>query len=210
MNQIDTLVLDYGGVISLPISHSTLQELYKLVFSGGENLIDFESFIKIYYSNRSDFDKGLVSGEIYWEGIAKNLKLSLNREQIVRLAEIDLNGWAGFSEPMLEAIKTLSSKLIDLVLLTNMSIEMKEYLLKNAPWMNKFKKHIFSCDHNIIKPDHKIYYETLRISGKDASQVLFVDDTLENIIAAREIGIKALHYVDSEDIAEIFKCLEIN
>ncbi len=209
MNSTDTLILDYGGVISQTIPTSILEELYELVFSGNKDIMGKDSFIELYYLKRSDFDKGLIDGKVYWKGIGFELNISLSSELIEKLADMDLYGWSGFNKPMLELIDILSSRGVDLVLLSNMSKDMKEYLSKNAPWLDLFKNLIFSCDYNIIKPDHKIFQETLRVSGKDPSQVLFVDDTLENILAAREIGINSLHFIDNNDIERIFDSFNI-
>ena len=46
----------------------------------------------------------------------------------------------------------------------------------------------------LLKPDPRIYNSMLAQLGMEASRILFVDDSVENVEVARSLGINALHY----------------
>lgn len=58
----------------------------------------------------------------------------------------------------------------------------------------KDDRFIFSHIAKCAKPDHLIYNRALELLGALASQVIYVDDLPENVVAAREVGMKAFHF----------------
>jgi putative hydrolase of the HAD superfamily len=46
----------------------------------------------------------------------------------------------------------------------------------------------------LAKPEPEIYRVTLSRLGVPASEALFVDDRIENIETARELGLRTLHF----------------
>ena len=53
---------------------------------------------------------------------------------------------------------------------------------------------IYSFDAKCRKPDHKIYDCLLESSQADPGECIFIDDLIENVEAARLLGIRAIHY----------------
>jgi|ERR1051325_7026620 putative hydrolase of the HAD superfamily len=56
---------------------------------------------------------------------------------------------------------------------------------------------IFSHRFRCAKPDPDIFQRLLEVVGALPQHVAFVDDLVENVIAARALGIKAYQYVDA-------------
>ncbi len=64
---------------------------------------------------------------------------------------------------------------------------------------------IFSGDVNLIKPAHAIYELLSGRHGLVPAQTVFIDDTLVNVQAARELGWHAIHF---ESPAQLSRELE--
>lgn len=54
---------------------------------------------------------------------------------------------------------------------------------------------LFSCDVHLIKPDHRIYNRLAQMYNLVPSECVFVDDLLQNVIAAQECGFHAVHFL---------------
>ncbi len=59
-----------------------------------------------------------------------------------------------------------------------------------------FRDAIVSGDEKVIKPDRRIYEIMLERTGLQASDLLFVDDTVVNIQAAMDMGFHTHHFTD--------------
>ena len=58
---------------------------------------------------------------------------------------------------------------------------------------NVFDAIIDSSEVGIRKPDPKIFTLALQIANKSAAQTIFLDDYLEHVHVAEELGIKSIH-----------------
>lgn len=84
-------------------------------------------------------------------------------------------------------------------------------LLSNAPgnlrpWIaeewgvpdDTFDEIVVSAEEGIAKPDPEIYRVTLARLNVAPHEAIFVDDFVENVEAARALGIKAIHFTSPE------------
>ena len=53
-----------------------------------------------------------------------------------------------------------------------------------------------------MKPDERIYAESIRHLGREPDEVVFIDDREENVAAAREFGIDAIQYTSQRDLLQ--------
>ena len=51
----------------------------------------------------------------------------------------------------------------------------------------------------MVKPDHDIYKLLLSTYKLNADECVFIDDRMENVEAAREVGMHALRFTDIEE-----------
>lgn len=56
-----------------------------------------------------------------------------------------------------------------------------------------FHRVFLSYEMLMAKPDHAIYEAVMREMGSKPHDTIFIDDTLQNVLAARELGIRAVH-----------------
>ena len=56
---------------------------------------------------------------------------------------------------------------------------------------------MFSHRFKVAKPDPEIFRRATELLGTQPQNAVFVDDLLENVIAARSVGMLAFQYVDT-------------
>jgi putative hydrolase of the HAD superfamily len=83
---------------------------------------------------------------------------------------------------------------VRLYYLSNMPQSYARMLQSRHAFLEWFDGGIYSGDVNLIKPDHAIYRLLASRHELDPSETLFIDDTLVNVQAARELGWKAIHF----------------
>jgi len=66
---------------------------------------------------------------------------------------------------------------------------------------------IVSAEVELAKPDRRIYQLALDRLGVEAEQTIFIDDFIENIQGARELGIHGIHFKDRQIVMEELKDL---
>jgi 2-haloacid dehalogenase len=80
--------------------------------------------------------------------------------------------------------------------LTNYPGQKIRFLYERFDFMRQFDTIVVSGLLRISKPDPEVYKRLLRTIG--AETCVFVDDRIENVVAARSLGIDAIHFdVDS-------------
>ena len=58
-----------------------------------------------------------------------------------------------------------------------------------------------------MKPDARIYHIALKRLSVEPKEAVFVDDFIENIIGARELGINAIHFQNREQALQDLRSL---
>jgi putative hydrolase of the HAD superfamily len=84
-------------------------------------------------------------------------------------------------------------------------------LLENLWKIDGIFDHIFiSAEMKTYKPEPKIFQMVINSLGKEPSEMVFVDDFPENITAAREAGLNAIHFHSREQtLAELAEFLDL-
>ena len=68
---------------------------------------------------------------------------------------------------------------------------------------------VFDEEEGIAKPDAQIYLRTLLRLGVQPEEAVFVDDKMENVEAARQLGMHSIHFqLTSQTLTEIQKMLQ--
>ncbi len=82
--------------------------------------------------------------------------------------------------------------------LTNWSAETIGYAKENFEFLQYFEQIIVSGEEGMIKPEPLIYCRLLQKTGIRACESLFIDDNINNVRAARAMGITAVHLKDGD------------
>jgi FMN phosphatase YigB (HAD superfamily) len=68
---------------------------------------------------------------------------------------------------------------------------------------------VFSAEEGIQKPDPLIYRRTLSRLEVEPQEAIFIDDWLESVEGARNVGLHGMHYQAGIDVkAEIERIIE--
>jgi HAD superfamily hydrolase (TIGR01509 family) len=68
---------------------------------------------------------------------------------------------------------------------------------------------LYSAEEGVAKPDPEIYRRALARLGVTGPEAVFVDDFLENVEAARALGLAGVHFKPGIDVQAEFKLLGI-
>jgi HAD superfamily hydrolase (TIGR01509 family) len=88
--------------------------------------------------------------------------------------------------------------------LSNFAHEKFAESLKVFPFLNEFDVAVISGREGVAKPDRRIFEILVERVGAPAEELLFVDDSLKNVEAARGFGIETVHYAPGMDLAREF------
>jgi len=133
---------------------------------------------------------GKVTAEDHQQTILKDLDLPSGS---FSLFEDEFWGGDRLDSHLIDFIRGLRGEFTT-VLLSNAWDNLR-HLLREFWKIDGLFDHIFiSAELELAKPDPAIYKHVIDKLGQDPSELLFIDDFSENIEAAREAGINAIHF----------------
>jgi len=77
-------------------------------------------------------------------------------------------------------------------------------VMEKYPIFQLLEGSVISSEVHIVKPSSAIYQLLCSRFQLKPSETLFVDDKLENVVAARTIGMTAIHFQNTEQLAKEF------
>ncbi len=99
---------------------------------------------------------------------------------------------------MVALVDDLDAAGVPLFAITNFSGEFfPPFRATQAALFDRFRDIVVSGDEKLVKPDAAIYRLALDRFGLDAGDAVFIDDSLPNVLGARDVGMTALHFVDA-------------
>ena len=147
-----------------------------------------------YGGDWGDFDRGVVTPPELARRIAARTGLGEDEvAAIVAHAPHEL-------QPLPETLawmRRLHAQGRPLHYLSNMPEPFAAHFERTHDLMAMFESGVFSSRVNLLKPEPAIYAHAAKVFGRAPSQLLFLDDHLPNVIAAREAGWQAIHFVDA-------------
>ena len=69
-------------------------------------------------------------------------------------------------------------------------------------FLHHFRDIVVSGDEKLLKPDPAIYRLLLERNGLNASDCLFIDDSLKNVAGAQAVGMQAYHFTSPNQLRE--------
>lgn len=191
---IEAIVLDVGGVILRTedrTGRQTLESKYSLPPGGSEALVFMSK-------PAAESTIGKVSQDQIWGNIAEKLNLTP-----AELIEFQQSFWQGdkIDSELIGYIESQRGKYIT-ALLSNAWVGMREILADQYQiFEGKTVDHILiSAELGVAKPDPRIYHLLASTINCPYNRILFVDDFIENIEAAGELGIQTIHYQPGMDL----------
>jgi epoxide hydrolase-like predicted phosphatase len=87
-------------------------------------------------------------------------------------------------------------------LISNAWDGLRDVLQTRIPIADAFDVLVISAEEKIMKPDPRIYHLALERLGLQPHEAIFVDDFIENIDAARAVGLIGLHFKSSRQVQQ--------
>ncbi len=198
---LKAVIFDYGNVLSfppLPENFRRMQEICNLPLT---------SFEKVYRKYRTDFDRGVIDGKIYWSRILKAGNIEPDEEKIQILIREDINAWTRIDYRIVQWARRIGESGYKTAILSNMPGDILVHIKKMFSWIADFNVHAFSCDLGFVKPGLPIYRYCLQKLKIQPKESLFIDDSYENIAAAKQLGMNALVYRSLEEALNKLKVI---
>lgn len=119
------------------------------------------------------------------------------------------NVWSDFFDgpiPGIEDVLDRVRKRYRIAFLSN-SNEVHAELIprKFAALFRKDDRFIFSHRFRVAKPDPEMFRRALEVIGALPQHVVFIDDLLENVLAARTVGIRSFQFTGAEPLERELK-----
>ncbi|MDX1700501.1 MAG: HAD-IA family hydrolase [Melioribacteraceae bacterium] len=92
-----------------------------------------------------------------------------------------------------------------LVLLSNTSNIHKSYAWGKYSFIENFDKLILSHEVGAVKPEEKIYRAVENFTNEPPNSHIFIDDVLDYVNAAKNLGWDGIHFIGYENLVDEFK-----
>jgi HAD superfamily hydrolase (TIGR01509 family) len=93
-----------------------------------------------------------------------------------------------------EILEDLRQRGTPLYAITNFNQDKFRETLERFAFLGVFRDIVVSGDERILKPDPAIYRLLLDRNGLAASSCVFIDDSEKNVLGAKSVGMKAIHF----------------
>jgi putative hydrolase of the HAD superfamily len=188
MSSIKAVLFDFGQVLSLSADPAVWQQMVAI------SDLSETDFHREYWAHRHDYDRDTLNGQTYWQAVAAGSQTTFTADQIAALIAADVNLWSRLNQPMIEWARHLQRAGIRTGILSNIGDAMAEGLIAKFDWIGAFDHCIWSHSLKLAKPEAAIYRCAAEGLATDPSQILFIDDKIENIEAAEAVGMQAIQY----------------
>jgi putative hydrolase of the HAD superfamily len=196
VNAVRALILDYGEVLSRPQRPDCLQQM--ATRSG----TDLERFSAAYWRHRRDYDAGLAASR-YWHRVLDSLGTAADAGLVDALIADDVRSWTDYREEVWELARAFRTAGGRTGFLSNGVPEIVSHLRRTRALDAAFDAVVVSCEVGCMKPGPEIFRLCLERLGVAPEEGLFVDDRLENVEAARRLGLQALHFAGDDALARL-------
>ena len=189
---IKAIIFDFGRVISAqkPPSLFHSYEMDLGLPLGSINSIMFDSQLW------QDTLLGHKTLEEFWHAIGP--ELGLNSHEKIDAFRKQYRADETINEDVLKLIQKLHGH-YRLAVLSNAPPGLSQWL---AEWriLDFFDLVFCSGDEGVVKPDAKPFELTLERLGVQPGEAVFIDDTMENVEAARKLGLHGILFTTAEEL----------
>jgi putative hydrolase of the HAD superfamily len=183
---IRAVIYDFGEVLSYPPPSGTIAAMAELLH------VTLAKFREYYYAERQDYDRGVLTGEQYWQAVARDADTQITQEQIEWLRRTDVAMWSNVNPQMLSWAAELRRQGMQTAVLSNMHADMAKSVRAEFAWIRGFPCFVLSAEVGFAKPDREIFQHCLECLKLPADAALFIDDKERNTRAAEELGMAAI------------------
>src|SRR5450755_4762483 len=191
MNNINTIIFDFGGVL---IDWNP-RYMYRDEFGESSEMEHFLNKVCTEDWNlQQDKGRSLAEGtRILQDKFPEHaVKIRLFYDQWEKMVKADIPQNVSLLQKLKEKYKLYG--------LTNWSAETFPIVFKRYSFFTLFDGIVISGEEKLIKPDKKIFELILERYHLDAKNSLFIDDNVNNIQTAKEMGFETIHVLEKTDL----------
>lgn len=197
---IDTILLDLGGVLIDVDYHRTADAF---------NALGFDGFEAIYSKAQQDhlfdgFEIGALSPAEFRSRIRSLHGNGITDEQVDHCWNAMLGR---IPQERIDLVARLKERYRVLLLSNTNAIHVPafERIIAEDNGISDFRTLFdgayYSCEMGLRKPDAEAFHHVLARHGVEPMRTLFIDDSIQHVVGAREAGLQAEHLeLKSEDV----------
>jgi putative hydrolase of the HAD superfamily len=191
------IVFDLGQVI-VPFNYQPFIDKINQIQNGLGN-----QFVEKYNTNYTihrEFEKGKISENDFISKMLEYLDYKIDGETFCTY-------WSdifSLDKDVISLLPFLKQK-YKLYLVSNTNSIHKKYGYQNYEFLELFDKLFLSHEVGFIKPEKEIYQAVEKESGFPSGEHIFIDDILEYVDAAKQLGWDGIQFKGNEDLVNNFK-----
>ena len=190
------VVFDFGGVLFRWQPERLLREvLPDRVHSEADARHWMAQIFQSYGGDWGDFDRGTVEIPALVQRIAR--RTGLSEAEVQRVVDA-VPGELQPQPATVALLQRLHAAQHPLFFLSNMPLPYADHLQTTHAFMALFDDGVFSARVHHNKPERAIFELAATRFGRAPAELVFIDDHEPNIVAARELGWRGIHFVDIE------------
>ena len=199
-NKINTIIFDLGGVL---IDWNPLYVFTDLISDAERRTYFFEEVCPTHWNEQQD------AGNLIALATEERIALFPEWEHEIRAYYgrwVEMLGEANHGT--VEILKTLiDSPDYKIYALTNWSAETFPIAksMERFQFLHWFEGTLVSGEEMMIKPQPEIFELILNRYNIDRTKAIFIDDNIKNVHASNTVGLQAIHFQSSEQLAEELK-----
>lgn len=197
---IKTIAFDMNGVIIISKRRRIQGELSK------EFNIKKENWIELINPIIDLSSKGKITKKETLIRIRKTLKE--DPKKLKKALKTFYKRSFNINKNMLNLSKELKRKGYRIIIISNLGHLAKEVLVENKN-MKHFNKKIISCDIGSSKPNKKIFQVALKKSSTNHDEMIFIDNSQDNVKTAKKLGIKSILFKNNRRTRDDLKKLGV-
>jgi 2-haloacid dehalogenase len=194
-HEIQTVVFDLGDVL---IGWDR-RHLYRKIFKDDTQAMDYflDNICTLEWNAEQD------AGRPFQEAInALVAQHPEQRENIQAFKDRWVETLGDVDEDVVELLAQVKKSLMPVYALTNWSAETFPIARKKFEFLQWFDDILVSGVVNLKKPDLAIYKLLLNKFSINASTALFIDNSLDNVNAAKVAGMQAIHFKNATQLKQ--------
>ena len=202
MKKIENVIFDLGGVI-LDIDYNRTRKGFEdLGVAKFDEMYSQANAIHLFQK----LETGHISNDDFFNELGKVTNLGLTPLQIRTAWDAML---LEFRESSLEFLAEIKPKYNTYLFSNTNFIHMEAFHKiyhkreRDHPFNDYFDKAFYSCEIGLRKPEAESYQWILDHLNTKADKTLFIDDSIQNVEAAKGVGMETIHFEKGMKIEEL-------
>lgn len=201
--KIKNIIFDFGGVI-LNINHRKVENAFKdLGLTNFEELFNQAQQSTLF----QDLEKGTITDSFFRNSIRKLTGLTVSDDVLD-------NTWnqiiGDYPPHRIDLLKRIQGNYRNYILSNTNSIHYQKYIHQfkeeyGFDFVSLFSNTYWSFQFGKRKPDPDPYIHILEKENIKPEETLFIDDSIQNIMVARNLNIFAFHLTPDIDVTTLFE-----